>query len=357
MKIVGAMLTRMIMTRFLAILIGITLFVLTLEIVSYAKEILALDNGHSSIMLTYMLYRSPATLATFLPMSILLALLLTLTELSYRNEISAIWATGASPLRIIVMLLPIAFVAGGLNFLLNDQAIPATAPQLKDWGIADYGEKKLKVGERDPIWMRSGTDILRAASSSTDSTQLEDVIIFRREANGILREQIVAKSASLSGERWELKNVIVYYHDNLPPNRLDNLVYSGAMKPAAAGARSGDPEEMTFSDLNYFTANSGFGIRPPWVYETWRQKRVSLFLSSLAMIALCVPLASRFRRGGGMGMLFVMGVGLGFLFFIVDGVALTMGELGFVQPWLAAWMPVMSFGALAVALGIRMDRV
>ena len=206
MKIIGWMLTRMILTRFLGILFGISIFVLTLEVVSYSKEILALDRGHSSIMFRYILMRSPATLATFLQMSMLLALLLTLTELSYRNETSAIWAAGGSPLRLIIMLLPVAFVTGGLNFLLSDQAVPATAPQLKEWGIADYGEKKLKLGERDPIWMRSGPDILRASSSNADATVLQDVIIFRRDPNGILREQIVAKQADLNGDRWDLKN-------------------------------------------------------------------------------------------------------------------------------------------------------
>ena len=166
MTTIGWMLTRMIVIRFLGILFGIAIFVLTLEVISYAKEILALDKGSSSIMFRYMLLRAPSTLATFLPMSVLLALLLTLMELSYRNEITAIWAAGASPRRLIIMLLPLAFVTGGINFLLNDQAIPAAAPQLKEWGVADYGEKKLKLGERDPIWMRSGDDILRAASSN-----------------------------------------------------------------------------------------------------------------------------------------------------------------------------------------------
>jgi lipopolysaccharide export system permease protein len=357
MKIVGWMLTRMILTRFLGILFGITIFVLTLELVSYSKEILALDKGHASIMLKYVLMRSPATLSTFLPMSMLLAILLSLTELSYRNEIAAIWGSGVSPVRLVFMLLPLAFVSGGVNFLLNDQAIPAAAPQLREWGVADYGEKKLKLGERDPIWMRSGTDILRAAASNPDATELDDVIIFRRDANGILREQIVAKQAKLEGDRWNLRNVIVYYRENLTPNRLDSLVYSGVMKPAAAGARSGDPEEMTFNDLNYFIENSGFGIRPVWVYETWWQKRIALFFATFVMIALCVPLATRFRRGGGLGMLFGVGVGLGFLFFMADGIALTMGELGFVKPWMAAWLPILSFAAVATALGFRMERV
>ena len=298
-----------------------------------------------------------ARINMYLNMSVLLGLLLTLMELSYRNEITAIWTSGASPRRLIIMLLPLAFVTGGINFLLNDQAIPAAAPLLKEWGVADYGEKKLKLGERDPIWMRSGTDILRAASSNAQSTVLEDVIIFRRDESGLLREQIIAKQAELQGSRWNLTNVIVYYRENLPASRLDRMVYSGAMKPAAAGVRSGDPEEMTISDLNYFIANSGFGIRPVWVYETWWQKRISLFFATLVMIAICIPIATRFRRGGGLGLLFATGVGLGFLFFVADGLSLTMGELGFVSPWMAAWMPILTFGVVATALSLRIDRV
>ncbi len=357
MKTIGWMLSRMILARFLGILIGISMFVLTLEAVSYAKEILALQPDHAAILASYMLHRAPATLATFLPMSMLLSILLTLTELSYRNEITAIWATGVSPMRLVLLLLPVAFLTGGLHFLLSDQGVPAAAPQLNKWGVADYGEKKLRLSENDPIWMRSGDDILRAKSSNADSTALNDVIIFRRTPDGILREQIFAKTAKLDGSRWNLDTVVVYYRENLPPDRLDTLVYTGAMRPAAAGARTGDPEEMTFKELGNFITNAGFGIRPTWVYETWRQKRLALLFSTLVMIAICVPLATRFRRGGGLGILFAVGVGLGFLFFVIDGIASTMGELGFVWPWMAAWMPVLLFGSVALALGLRMDRV
>jgi lipopolysaccharide export system permease protein len=351
------MLTRMIFVRFAAILFGVSLFVITLEIVAYAKDILDLSGGSPAIIGKYLLMRAPGTLSTFLPMSMLLAILLALTELSYRNEIAAFWASGISPWRIILMLLPLALMAGGMNFLLSDQAVPAAAPQLREWGIADYGEKKLELGERDPIWMRAGSDILRAESANADSTVLDGVIVFRRDANGILREQIVARQAELEDDRWNLKEVIVYYRDNLPPSRLDSLVYSGAMKPAAAGARSGDPEEMTLADLSYFISNSGFGIRPAWVYETWWHKRVTLFFSVLVMISICIPLATRFRRGGGIGMLFAAGVALGFVYFVIDGIAISMGELGFVPAWMAAWVPLVGFAGIAAAIGLRTERV
>jgi lipopolysaccharide export LptBFGC system permease protein LptF len=34
-----------------------------------------------------------------------------------------------------------------------------------------------------------------------------------------------------------------------------------------------------------------------------------------------------------------------------------MGELGFVAPWLAAWLPVVAFGALATTLTLRAERL
>jgi lipopolysaccharide export system permease protein len=356
MSTIAGFLTRMILLRFFTILLGITAFVLTLEVVGYVSDILALGGNPFVAIAKYALMRSPSILSTFLPMSLLLALLLSITELTYRNEMAAIWAAGVSPVRLITMLIPVALVTGGLHFLINDQAIPAAAPTLKLWGIGDYAAKKLNVSSTDPIWIRSGTDIMRATKVSADSRSLEDVIVFRRDAGGLLKEQIYAKSAAQDSDRWLLRNVVVYYRNNLPPDRMDTLVYTGAMRPANA-TRSGDPEEMTLQDLNYFVANQGFGIRPVYVYQTWWHKRLTPFVVALMMISLCIPLATRFRRGGGLGTLFAVGIGLGFLFFVSDGIASTVGELGLVTPWLAAWTPVIIFSTIALGFVARTERV
>lgn len=357
MRIVAWMISKMLLLRFLAILLGLSVFVLTLEVVAYSKDILAIGDGGAGMAFTYVAYRLPNTLAVFLPMSLLLGLLLTLTELSYRNELVAIWSSGVSPMRLVVMLLPVALFAGSLHFLLLDQGVPRAAPTLRNWGIGDYGQKKLKVGERDPIWLRSGTDILRAASAARDSRTLDDVVIFKRDEQGLLLEQIFAEHAELVGGQWMLTNVTTYFRENRPPERAMATTYSGHMRAARAGSRSGDPEEMSLKDLNYFITNDGFGIRPAYVYETWRHKRATPFFIAIVMVALCVPLASRFRRGGGLGKLFALGIALGFLFFIFDGLAQSVGELGFVAPWMAAWTPVLVFAMIAAYLTLRTERV
>ena len=359
MKIVALMISRMVFLRFIAIVIGLSLFVLTLEVVAYSKDVLALADGGSELatVAKYVLYRMPLTLATFLPMSLLLALLLTLTELSYRNELVAIWSSGVSPARLILLLTPMAVVVGLIHFALLDRGVPATAPTLRTWAIGDYGEKKLKVGEHDPIWLRSGNDIMRAGSASRDSRKLDDVVIFKRDADGLLLEQLFVEHAELKDGMWNLQNITTYFRGNRPPEQAASGQYSGSMRPAAAGSRSGDPEEMTISDLNYFIANDGFGIRPAYVYQTWRHKRVAPVIISIVMVALCVPLSARFRRGGGLGLLFALGIGMGFGFFVLDGIAQSVGELGFIAPWLAAWTPVLVFAALAAYLTMQTEQV
>ncbi len=132
-------------------------------------------------------------------------------------------------------------------------------------------------------------------------------------------------------------------------------LFSNRRRPAAAGSRSGDPEEMSSADLQYFIANAGFGIRPPHVYSTWQQKRITLFFVALLMVLIAVPLSVQYRRGGGLGQFFAIGVALGFAYFIFEGVSLTMGELGLVPPWMAAWMPMLVFGATATAIAISQE--
>jgi lipopolysaccharide export system permease protein len=356
MSLVARLLGRMILVRFFSLIVGISFFVLTLEVASYSNEILALKPGQPEIMLQYILMRAPGTLVTFFPISFLLATLLTLTELSYRNELTAIWASGVSPFKLILMLTPLALGLGFLNFLLGDRAVPYAAPQLRQWAIADYGEKQLKLGEKDPIWLRGGNDILRVGKANADSTELQNIIIFERDPDGLLEAQIVARAGVLAGGIWNLTDVRRINAVSGASEEFKTYAYRGQVRPAVAGARSGDPEEMTIGELQYFTANSGFGIRPAYVYQTWWHKRLTAIFSSLVILTACVPLAARFRRGGGLGYLFGAGIGFGFVYFIMDGMLASAGELGFMTPWLAAWLPVVAFGLLGIAMVLRSER-
>ncbi len=354
MKTIARFLTRMILMRFVVILLGIGGFVMTLEVVSTIRDMGVISPNTFVAVLEYIFMRSPAVMTLFIPISLLLALLLTITELSYRNEMTAIWTTGISPARLIVMLLPVALIVGTLQFVLMDQAVPAAAPTMRSWGIGDYARRKLNTSNHDPIWLRSGDDIIRALEANDEDTKLKNLILFRRTPEGMLKEQVFASSGELVDGQWLLKDVVIYYVSGQPPGRLETMIYNGPPKPASA-ARSAEPDEMTISDLNYYIKNNGFGVKPVYVYQTWWHKRLTPIVIAVMMLVLCVPLSTRFHRGGGIGYLFVFGVALGFLFFVGEGLATTLGEVGTVAPWLAAWSPIILFGAVAVIVLARSE--
>ena len=357
MTIIGWMLSRMILMRFLAFLIGITGFVITLQVFTLVDDILKVGGNKLIAVAQYALLLWPVTAATFVAVCALLAVLLTLVELSARNELAAIWGTGVSPYRLVLMLMPIGLTLGGLHFLIVDQAVPRVTPALVEWGIGDYSKKKLAVGEGDPIWLRSGNDILRAAKANAVGQPPRRHHHFPAHPSGILDEQIMAAHATLKDNRWLLEDAVIYTVEAARPSRVKWLVYSGAMRPAAAGSRSGDPEEMSLGDLGYFIRNAGFGIRPVYVYETWWHRRISILLTAWLMIAICLPLAVRFRRSGAGGPIFVTGLAIGFTYSIFEGISLTMGETGMVTPWFAAWIPLLAYSAVGAAIAFRAETV
>jgi len=355
MSTLSLLLSKLFISRFILILAGVTIFVLTLDIVTYADDILAVNNGEVSGIWYYALLRSPGIASQFILISILIALLLMLTEISKNSELVAIWGAGVSQFRLLMALMPVAIGLGLFNFAIVDRAVPLAAPMLHKWAIGDYSNKKLSVGNDDPIWMRSGKDIIRAVSTNVSTTKLAQVTVFRRDAEGILQEQIMADTAELQGQRWLLTNVTIYSRESLPPTRLKKMIYTGLMRPAATGTRKGDPEEMTIGDLMYFVNNSGFGLRPSHVYSTWIHKRFASLVTGILMLFIAIPLAHRFKRGGGLGMLFAAGIGMGFGYFIFDGITLTMGELGILPPWAAGWMPPLIFTGIAGSIAINYE--
>lgn len=354
MTIIARFLTRMILIRFAVIIIGIGGFVLTLEVVSLIRDMGVISPNIVVAIAKYCLMRTPSILTLFIPISLLLALLLTITELSYRSEMTAIWTIGVSPLRLIIMLLPVALLVGGLQFVLMDQAVPAAAPTLRTWGIGDYARQKFRTEKGDPIWLRSGDDIIRALEGNVEDTKLKSLILFRRTPEGMLKEQIFASSGELIDGQWQLKDVVVYSVTGQAPKRMASMTYEGPIKPASAD-RSAEPEDMTIRELSYYIANNGFGVKPVYVYRTWWYKRLTPVIIAIIMLVLCVPLSTRFRRGGGMGYLFGFGVALGFLFFVGEGLSTTLGEVGIIAPWLAAFSPIIIFGAVAAAVLARSE--
>ena len=77
------------------------------------------------------------------------------------------------------------------------------------------------------------------------------------------------------------------------------------------------------------------------------QKEADQANSAARQSAAAVQVAQARVRGANLGMRLAAGIGLGFLYFVVDGLALAMGESGAILPVVSAWAPVLAFGSIS----------
>lgn len=92
----------------------------------------------------------PHTLALTLPMSILVAVLYTFSELTSASEITAMAAGGIRPARLVLPIAGVGVLFAGLMFYFNDQVLPHSNHELKNL-IIDIGRKSPTFDLRERV--------------------------------------------------------------------------------------------------------------------------------------------------------------------------------------------------------------
>jgi lipopolysaccharide export system permease protein len=345
-SIIGRYLSRRVLAYFALMLIVLAALALTLDLMEEADRVLASERSGLSGLLLYCALRLPDIGAQMLPIAALLGTLLVLGQLLRHSELVALWGSGVSPAGMMLSLLPVVVLLAGLHLANNDITVPASRLELRDWGVGDARKTGLFVGDNSFTWLRSGPDIVRTPPRLDASGALTDVSVFRRDAEGRLIERIDARRAEPRNNGWMFYGVTRNLIEPAVTQREDSTFWSGRIEVAALPLIASDMRELRTSDLLHLIEHDGFGQRPADRYRTWLQARIaSAFLPGL-MIYLVVSLGQRFRRGGGFGTLMLTSLSIGFGFFALDGVCLTMGESGLLPPWFAAWGPKLALACL-----------
>jgi lipopolysaccharide export system permease protein len=346
--------SRLFVVHLLPILIGFVAMVQILDLLNNADEITARHGNNLSALVTYAGLRLPQLVNLMLPFAVLMAALLSLARLVRGNEIIALKAGGFSFYRLLMAFVPIAMFTGGVYFIVNDQLVPWTTDRLAIWDAAPDAPKQ----NSRPVWLRDGQVLVGVEGVSEEGHVLTNVRVFERNGNGILAQQITARKAVNQDGKWtffdtwrfdmrEQKNTQAIYAAQLPWETL--------LTPAHFANLATDPATLSFRDLVQFILKPNVGARAVYFYETWLHHKLTLPFSLLVMILLAAPVAQALQRQGGMATGLALGVALGFLYFVCQGLMLTLGETGAMAPLIAAWAPPALFAALGVFWLLRVE--
>lgn len=347
---------KMFLVRSFAILILLVLVLQTLDLLGESGKILAVPGNGDAEIWRYVGYRLPQLIARFLPFSILLGTIITLATLNQNSEVISMKAAGMSAHQVLAPLLIASLLVAGLSFAFNERIVTRANAALARWQKADYEQVTTDSGVKSNVWVRSGDDLInvRDIRGTGTSIVLEGVSIYRRPGNSmtaILR----ADSAKPDGDSWALSNV----------SHFDVAAGTVTKDPTQRGMAGLVPEQFTtasvkgdelpFSALRSAIDELKAAGRATGPQEAAYWHKISGPLSTVLMPLLGAVAAFGLARSGKLFVRAILGMALGFFYFVADNFAMAMGNMGAYDPLLAAWGPFVLFLLIGEAVLFRTE--
>ena len=241
---------RLFLTRSLAVMIGLVLILMTLDLLGESGKILAVPGNGEPELWQYVSLRIPLLIQRFLPFSVLLGTLIAFVGLNQHSEVVAMKAAGISAHQMLAPIIVASFGIAGIAFAFNETVVVNSARAVLAWSDNDYEPLEPETGMLTNVWVLSDGNLVRARHIGGRGAgfHAEDVTIYER-SNGALQRVIDIERATPEGPRWRLDNVSIYdSRMNVISRARSGFGMEGVTAQQLTLARV-DPETTSFFEL------------------------------------------------------------------------------------------------------------
>jgi lipopolysaccharide export system permease protein len=299
----------------------------------------------------YLLLKLPLMTAQLMPVACLAGVLLGLGLLNRSGELLALQMLGVSRVSIALPLLLVSALLSLGAFGLNETVVPAATRRSK-FLLDGVIEKHPGYGISIKNWLRTRDYFVAVTAYDGIHKRLVGIRVFEIEPDYKLRAIYSAQEAKWNGVQWVfagLKKLSVDHDGSI--TRASPTQFRLEAQPQDFSFALLSPEEYSLSELDAYIAKLRRNGQDPGVYLVDRDVKYAMPMSCLVM-TLCglvlsldpVPRSSSTGRG------FILGLGIGLIYWVTLGFMISFGRSGLVAPWLAAWIPNILFSLLAIAV-------
>ena len=337
---------RLFVTRSLAVLVALVLILMTLDLLGESGKILAVPGNGDSDLWRYVSLRLPLLISRFLPFSVLLGTLIAFVGLNQHSEVVAMKAAGISAHQILAPLMAASVIVAAGLFAFNETVVVKSARVVTAWSDNDYKPIPPESGVLSNVWLLNGEDLVRAGRVSGQGAgfRADDVTVYDREAGMLSRVVHADTAVPLPGvARWHLTNVRIYDAGmNLTIKHPEQEGLAG-VTPRQLTLAKVDPTQLDYWTLKQRVAELEAAGRPTDEARAGLAHKISGPLSTVLMPLLAAVAAFGLARSGQVLLRAVVGMALGFAYFVADNFSLAMGNAGAYPPLVAAWAPFLLF--------------
>lgn len=333
---------------------GIVLLILSAVsgLIELLRQISEISGGHYSIntALLYVLLTTPQNVYEFFPMAGLLGSILGLGMLASRSEIVAMRASGLSLMKITQAVLKIAILLAILVTVIGELA----TPKLRFWA-ENYKALKASSGQvlatSHGVWIRDGNNFVHI-----------DTVISPKHLYGITRYQLDdkrrlqlvgrAEQANYQDNAWRLSKVenILLTEEGIKTVAIPQVIWDVSIPPEMLRYTATEPVQMNLIDLyKYIHYRTSSGLAAGEYALAFWQRLFQPFAAAV-MILLAVPFISGSLRSATMGLRLLLGIVVGFLFYLLNQFFGPLSLVFQLPPFLAALMPTLLFAIIGFIL-------
>jgi LPS export ABC transporter permease LptG len=338
----------------LARIVAITIAVVSVFMIaeSFDKARAIGDGMTVRILVEYLILKVPYMISEFMPVVVLIATAVYITELSHNNELVAIRATGVSAWLLILPLLAAGLTAGLFTFSVGEWVEPITNERLAHIERVNIEKKPpLKQGEQ---WLKDDETLIRITPLADKYFSL---LLLSQDEQGGWKQRIDAKKAYYKQGAWQIEQAFISKPDaekGVDTQEKKQMVVPSSLGPKAAVPPS--PRDMGWLELYHFEQKlSGAGLESI-AYQFQLQRKLSSPLGCLIMVILAYSLcASMGERSGAASKGLLLSVSIGLLFYIMSS-AISVFVSGQQMPAVyAAWLPNLLFLGIAGYLLLKKE--
>jgi lipopolysaccharide export system permease protein len=347
---------KLFLLRTFAVVGALVVILQTLDLLGESGKVLAHAGNGDAELWRYVSLRMPQIIAFVLPFAALLGTLITLATLNQNSEVISMKAAGISAHQVLAPLIVASLFVAGLSFAFNERIVTRATETLSDWQEADYGPVPRDTGIRPNVWVRYNEDLVvaRQVRAAGERTTLFNVTIYDRTGE-TLHAILNADRAVRSGNAWRLENVTRFDVDSGTMSRAATMTWGEGLEPLQFTLAKVKADEQTFGTLRHSIRELKESGRPTAELESGLWHKLSKPLSVILMPLLGGIAGFGLARSGQLLLRAVIGMALGFAFFVADNFALAMGNFGAYPPLVAAWAPFLLFLLVGEAVLIRTE--
>jgi lipopolysaccharide export system permease protein len=307
-----------------------------------------------SLAFEYFFLKLPFIAQQGVPMGVLMGTLITLGLAARSNELTALKASGASPLLVVGPVILVALLLSVVDFALAEYVVPLTSTRANHiWHTKGKNHSAQSSFTQEKFWYKSGQTLYNIRVLHAKRQMMEGVTIYIFDRNFELVKRLDAHRGEWDGEAWIFSEGVFLHRTadgSFAMERFRERRMELKERPDSFQHLEKAPEEMTLAELGRYVAKIRSEGYDATRYLVDFHSKIAFPFTSVIMALLAIGVALFQGKRGGIAVGVTVSVALAFVYILVFQLLLSVGYAGNLHPLLAAWAPNVFFAMVSMFL-------